>query len=333
MRIAISLLAALPLLSGSAFGWGCAGHQMIALIARAHLTLAASAAVDQLLRDNPIDPSLNRSCKERPNDLMADSATWADDERNVDKTTESWHFIDIPLAVLPDPGQEPDLLKWCAAQADGRPGCIVSAISHEWAILRDSRQPAPARAQALRYVIHFLGDMAQPLHTSDNHDRGGNCTSIKFFNEEKPRNLHGIWDSQLIDRDLAADKMTQSQYAEKIDERFSGQSNGKSDIDIVGWVWESHKLAYTVTYADLKPQIPTEPLTAGLADQEGCNAERDKIAALNISIGDEYDAQTMPVIREQLAKAGHRLAALINAVFLNQTFRIKPSNNRQQLLQ
>jgi hypothetical protein len=317
MRIAISLLAALPLLARSAFGWGCEGHQIIALIARAHLTPATSSAVDQLLRDNPIDPSLSRSCKDRPDDLMADSATWADDERNVDKTTESWHFIDIPLAVHPDPGQEPDLMKWCPAQADGKPGCIVSAISQEWAILRDGHQPAPARAQALRYVIHFLGDMAQPLHASDNHDRGGNCTSIKFFTGEKPRNLHGIWDSQLIDRDLAADKMTRSQYTAKIDESFSGESK----IDIEGWVWESHKLAYTVTYADLKPQIPTEPLTAGLADQDGCNAERDKVAALDISVGDEYYAQTMPVIREQLAKAGYRLAALINQTFMDQTFK------------
>jgi hypothetical protein len=319
MRIAISLLAALPLLAGSAFGWGCDGHQIIALIARAHLTPAASSAVDQLLRDNPIDPSLSRGCNDRPTDLMADSATWADDERNVDKTTESWHFIDIPLAIHTDPAQEPDLMKWCAAQADGRPGCIVTAINYELAILRDGHQPAPARAQALRYVIHFLGDMAQPLHASDNHDRGGNCTSIKFFSEEKPRNLHGIWDSQLIGRDLAADKTTQSQYAAKINERFSSESSGQSKIDIEGWVWESHKLAYTVTYADLKPQIPTEPLTAGLADQEGCNAERDKVVALNISVDDEYFAQAMPVIREQLAKAGYRLAALINQAFLNQS--------------
>ena len=71
---------------------------MIALIARAHLTPEASAAVDQLLRENPIDPTLNRFCKDRPADLMADSATWADDARNIEKTGE-WHYIDIPLAI------------------------------------------------------------------------------------------------------------------------------------------------------------------------------------------------------------------------------------------
>src|SRR5580658_3704575 len=75
MRIAIAALF-LPLFANSAFGWGCEGHQIIALIARAHLTPTASNVVDQLLRENPIDPALNRFCKDRPNDLMADSATW-----------------------------------------------------------------------------------------------------------------------------------------------------------------------------------------------------------------------------------------------------------------
>src|SRR5277367_3526128 len=73
----LALFAILPFLTRPAYGWGCEGHQMIALIARSHLTPEASTAVDQLLRENPIDPTLNRFCKDRPADLMADSATWA----------------------------------------------------------------------------------------------------------------------------------------------------------------------------------------------------------------------------------------------------------------
>ncbi|MGA2716206.1 MAG: S1/P1 nuclease [Bryobacteraceae bacterium] len=316
MRIALSLLVALPAFSGFAFGWGCEGHQMIALIARAHLTPAALAAVDRLLRGNPVDPSLNRFCKDRPNDSMADSATWADDARNIEKTAE-WHFIDIPLAVHTGSVAEQQATKWCPPLSDGRPGCIVTAIDYEWTILRDSSQSAAARAKALRYLIHFLGDIAQPLHASDNHDRGGNCTSLKFFADEKPQNLHGIWDYALIARDLETNKATQSRSARRLDENLSSHWTdwGESKTDILGWAWESHKLAETVTYADLKPQIPTEAATAGLADQEGCNAERDKVAALHISIDDRYAAQAMPVIREQLAKAGYRLAGLLNQTF------------------
>src|SRR5580693_4382262 len=125
MRRLLCFLAMLPLATASAFGWGCEGHQMIALIARAHLTPAASKAVDQLLRENPIDPALNRFCKDRPADPMADSATWADDIKNIEKTGD-WHFIDIPLAVR-DSADGKDAMKWCKP-VDGKPGCITSAL-------------------------------------------------------------------------------------------------------------------------------------------------------------------------------------------------------------
>jgi hypothetical protein len=304
MRSVLASLAVLPLASAPAFGWGCEGHQIIALIARAHLTAAASNAVDQLLRENPIDPALSRFCKDRPNDLMADSATWADDARNIEKTGD-WHFIDIPLAV----NAASDVMKWCKP-VDGKPGCIVSAIDYEWALMRDKSQPAPVRAKALRYVIHLVGDLSQPLHATDNHDRGGNCTEINFFSEAKPENLHAIWDYKIIERNLAAEKMTQAQYARSLDEGFN-----ESKIDVLAWTWESHALASNVVYADLKPPIPIAAAALGTADQAACNTERQAVAALHIAIDGEYVGHALPVIRVQLAKAGYRLASLLNQTF------------------
>jgi len=73
--------------------------------------------------------------------------------------------------------------------------------------------------------------------------------------------------------------------------------------------------AFAVADGDLKPRIPVESATAGLADQSVCAAEHAKVAALRISIGDNYAAQAMPIIREQLAKAGYRLAGLLNRAF------------------
>jgi hypothetical protein len=307
MRPVLFFLAVLPISTGSAFGWGCEGHQMIALIARAHLTPAASNAVDRLLRENPIDPALNRFCKDRPADLMADSATWADDARNIEKTAE-WHYIDIPLAVQTGS----DVMKWCKPAPDGKPGCIVSAIDYEWALLRDKSQPAAVRAKALRYVIHFLGDLAQPLHAVDNHDRGGNCTGIRFFSQEKPENLHAIWDYKILARELEARKATQVQYAKTLDEDFV---RSESKTDVLAWAWDSHTLAASVAYADLKPPIPIASPNSGLADDAACTAERAAVAALHISIDDEYVSHALPVIREQLAKAGYRLAGLLNQTF------------------
>jgi hypothetical protein len=316
MRRALLLLAVFPLLSISALGWGCEGHQMVALIARAHLTPAASKAVDQLLRDNPIDPALSRFCTDRPSDLMADAATWADDARTIEKTAD-WHFIDIPVAVPADSANEQTAMKWCRPAAGGKPGCIVSAMEYEWATLRDTSQPGPERARALRYMIHFVGDLSQPLHASDNRDRGGNCTEIRFFSQEKPENLHAIWDYKIIARDLERNKATQAQYAKSIDERFSRNwpAWGKSKIDILSWTWDSHTLGSTVTYADIQPPIPIASPDAGVADQAACNAERASVAALHITIDDEYVNRALPVIREQLAKAGYRLAGLLNQTF------------------
>jgi hypothetical protein len=316
VRSVLLIAAALPLLTTTAFGWGCEGHQMIALIARAHLTPAASQAVDRLLRENPIDPSLNRFCKDRPDDPMADAATWADDARNGEKTGD-WHFIDIPLSVRAESAPGNNLMKWCPPSADGKPGCIVSAIDYEWGILRDKNQPAAARAKALRYVIHFIGDLSQPLHASDNHDRGGNCTEITFFAQEKPENLHAIWDYKILARDMEGKNATQPEYAKELDTSFTARWPvwGAAKPDVPAWTWESHKLAQTITYASLKPQIPIASASAGLADTPACNTGREAIAALHISIGQEYADRAIPVIREQLAKAGYRLAGVLNQTF------------------
>ena len=298
-------LLLLAVFSGSAFGWGCEGHEMVALIARAHLTPRASAEVDRLLRANPIDPALNRYCKDRPADLMADSSTWADDVRNIEKTS-AWHFINIPRPV-----EHGDYREWCKP-VENKPGCIVTALEAQWAILRDKSQPDAERARSLRYVIHFAGDIAQPLHDTENHDQGGNCTSITFFSDERPERLHSIWDTLIIQRELEAHKQTVAGYAHTLDDEFHP---AQSSLNIADWAWEGHRLASEVAYGDLKPGIPVAPPDLGEPDKAGCDAERAAIAALHISVGDEYVSQALPVIRAQLAKAGYRLAALLNQTF------------------
>lgn len=310
----IRIAALLPVFAAPVFGWGCEGHQTIALIARAHLSNAALQAVDQLLRDNPIDPSLSRFCKDRPADLMADSSTWADDVKNIERTGE-WHYIDIPLSVT---RETPDVSLWCAPigpfdAGKDRTGCVVDAISYEWAILKDASHNGADRARALRYLIHFVGDLHQPLHAEDNDDRGGNCTAIAFFAEPRPANLHAIWDYKLIQHQLELDRQTQPQLAAALDRQFASHWTewGQPKVDVIAWTWESHKLARDVSYGDLTPQIPMERPNA----QVDCGAERDKVAAEHIAIGNAYYDATEPVIDQQLAKAGYRLAALLNQTF------------------
>lgn len=304
---------ALCVTSVNAYGWGCEGHQIVALIARAHLHPEVAAVVDQLLNDNPIDPALNRFCKDRPSDIMADASTWADDIKNTEKTS-LWHYVDIPLTV----SERTSLAPWCPAigpSVDGkeRPGCITNAMQYEWGILKDTATPPADRARALRYLIHFAGDIHQPLHDSDNDDRGGNCTSLRFFAEDRPANLHAIWDYKLIQRDLAGRKMSQTDYATALDRQLADRWKTKAALrpDPEGWAWEGNALAKSVTYGDLKPLIPVEQPDP----QADCDVERDKVAALHIAVAEDYFHQTIPVVDEQLAKAGYRLAELLNETF------------------
>src|SRR5580704_11726738 len=128
MRRSLFMAIAAPFLSSSAFAWGCEGHQVVALIARAHLAPVVASAVDDLLRSNPIDPALRRFCQS-PDDPMADSATWADDVKNAEKTS-IWHYIDIPRTVR----DVTDLAAWCppigpSVEGKNRPGCITNAVA------------------------------------------------------------------------------------------------------------------------------------------------------------------------------------------------------------
>jgi hypothetical protein len=303
----------LALLSSAipAFGWGCEGHQIVALIARAHLNPAAAAAVDRLLLENPADPALNHYCKSA--DAMADTASWADEVRNSTKTG-LWHYVDIPLTEK-KPGS---LAAWCppivpAAAGKDQPGCVTNAIEYNWAILLDTSRAAPDRANALRYIIHFVGDMHQPLHSSDNDDQGGNCTSMKFFEEERPANLHSIWDTKLIQHELAVKKETVADYARILDHEYADRWGiwGTTAVDPTAWAWENNKIAREFTYGDLKPLIPVEQPTP----QTDCAAERTRVTALKIVIGETYFNSAIPVVGEQLTRAGYRLADLLNRTF------------------
>src|SRR5947209_798904 len=154
-----------------AHAWGCRGHQAIAYLAEKHLTPEARQMVDTLLRDNPIDPQLKRYCGNVGLDARADAATWADDYRSLHPDTGSWHFIDIPLG-----DKSSRVAKFCGAG-----GCVTQAIEQQLAILKDQTAPSENRAAALRFLIHFVGDLHQPLHATTNDDRGGNCVPVKYL--------------------------------------------------------------------------------------------------------------------------------------------------------
>jgi hypothetical protein len=311
MKIVSSIFLG-ALCCASAFGWGCEGHQITALIAEKHLTPRAKAAVDELLKDNPIDPGLSRFCKPLATDRMADAATWADDSKRGEKTG-TWHYLDIPRGL-----EHVDLMKYCEPVGDSvdgkdRPGCVYTALNYELAILKDTTKPAAERAKALRYVIHLVGDMHMPLHTTANDDQGGNCTMLTLFGNPKLANLHGAWDYGIIQHYLQQRNQTPEQLAGVLDERFRGKGKGwlKEKPDFTAWIWEGHRVAEKKAYSKLRPKPPVEPAENG----PGCAAEKEKTTAMKIEVGDQYAREAMPVIEKLLAKTGYRLADILNATF------------------
>ena len=166
------LAAAVAMLSlyAAALAWGSEGHQVIALIAQSRLTPAAKAEVNRLLALEP-------------GETLASISTWADEHKNP--TTAGWHYVNFPRESC-----DYDAQRDCP---DGH--CVVGAIQKELRILGSSASDEK-RLNALKYVVHFEGDVHQPLHAGYQDDRGGNKYQVHAFG--KGTNLHALWDSGLI---------------------------------------------------------------------------------------------------------------------------------------
>jgi hypothetical protein len=302
-----TVFATLLLTAPEARAWGCKGHQTVALIAEKHLTPEARQMVGSLLKNNPIDPKLKRYCGDEVHDAMADSSTWPDDVRG-EKKNGPWHYIDIPRG-----SQRGPLQAYC-----GEEGCVTRAITEQVAILKDKNVDATKRADALRYVIHFVGDLHQPLHAVTNSDEGGNCVPVKYFRRQ-PRerghvyspNLHSLWDTAIPERDMeGADP---PEYAETLEAEFAANVEGwqKQGIHVEDWAWESHERAEKNVYEPLAPKIAIEPQVSvrSCTDDNNIGA---RLLALRLAAGAAYQEQAAPVVEQQIAKAGVRLAMILN---------------------
>jgi len=293
-----------------ALGWWCEGHETVALVAGKHLSPAASAAVAKLLKDYPaLTP---RACKDSQTDPMAIASTWADDVKKSEKTG-SWHYMDIPLGLKKGDPEEYCVPIGPSVNGGERPGCILSALRSAVNILHSEKESDEEKATALRYLIHLVGDLHQPLHTTSNNDQGGNCTPVQFFDEPKVSNLHSLWDGMVFNRDLAGKKETVNQLADRIDQEYASKRAGwvKNAPEFDKWAWEGHLIAQKVSYGDLEPKPPVEKLDP----KAECSVERDRFGALHITAGDAYEKEAAPVIEEQLAKGGYRLAEILNIIW------------------
>jgi nuclease S1 len=309
------LVLAVMSLPAPARAWGCEGHQVVALLAEKHLTPHALDMAKKTLADGPIDPSLSRYCKEGRTDPMADASTWPDDVRALRPNTPPWHYVDIPRGT-----SIRNVEKFC----DPKEGCVTRAITDQLAILRSSEADPMKRADALRFLIHFVGDLHQPLHAITNNDQGGNCVPVAFFDvlpqlrnpqtESYAPNLHGVWDTNILGR--ATTGKTVDEVASELDQSFRAKiarwQKGSADID--AWAWESYKLAVKNVYGKMPVPIPVEgpQSITSCADD---NHVSTRTLKLNERLEDPYQKMAVPIVRQRLAQAGARLAMLLNRLW------------------
>ena len=242
------------------FSWGPEGHDLVARLADAHLTAAARARVAEILG---------------PGVTLASISSWADQIRRARSETAPWHYTDIPI-------DRPRL----DMQRDCPKGdCVIARIESFEKVLADPAVKPEQRREALMFIVHFIGDMHQPLHSSDNKDKGGNNVRTDFFG--KPMNLHSVWDGGLLGRMGDEDKLF-AEFSHDLTPKRA-KKWGKGTVE--QWADEAHKASQKIVYG----KLPT--VAAGTPEP----------------IDDAYERAADPVIRQQIEKAGARLAAVLNA--------------------
>ena len=275
------LLASALLLIYPAYPWWETGHQTVARIAAANLSPVARTHVARILNVPDAPESVA--------DALAQASLWADETKAETKTGD-WHFINLALQDQPS-----DIPKRCPDD-----NCVTARIR-----LFASRlaSDSSSRLEALRYLVHFVGDVHQPLHTVSDADEGGNCERLDPP-VDTARNLHALWDGGILiamdvdDKALAADLIREIQA-----DRVAHPIGAGTPED---WTWESHELAIQNIYQKL--HIPVEPAIF----PQGCGEAPVEIANFKPVVDALYVDSMKPIVRLQLIRGGLRLARLLN---------------------
>lgn len=275
----ISTLCLTPLLiliSHNAFAWGATGHRSVGFIAEQHLSPSTLKKSQEILGGHS----------------LAYVSTWADEIRSDPKkygNTFNWHWTTWP-----------DEVEQHNAELESKStGFLLSQVSSQIAVLKNAKSSQAEKAFALKFIVHLMGDVHQPLHVGGSNDQGGNACRVTWHG--KPVNLHTVWDSSIIDET----KLSYQELAE-----FASQSRTKQQItqwqsgSLDSWSAESKALRRQIYPAEV--QAPTAPVTYLTYCQ------KDVAPEAMPKLGYEYSYEFLPVVEERLFQAGVRLAKILN---------------------
>ena len=281
--ISTAVWLALMLAPAPALAWGYEGHEIVATIARSELKPAVRAKVDAIL-------ATDSDTLTRPD--IVSRAIWADAWRSAGhRETAQWHFVDTEL-------DGPDLKMACfgypAANNPASTGpatdCVVDKIREFAAELASPTTAPTERLLALKYLLHFVGDVHQPLHASDNHDRGGNCVLVSLGGS-RTVNLHAYWDTAVVEAAVGNDV---NAAATNLQARITpAQRMDWRRGDAASWATEAFQVARSTVYT--------------IGSPAGCQSN---VAPITLPVG--YGSAAQAAAQVQLQRAGVRLAMVLD---------------------
>ncbi len=257
-------LSILLIWSSPAEAWGPNGHRIVAQIAEKRLSSVAKKEIVRLIGPVP----------------LALVSTWADEIKSDPSWQHAspWHYINVP----PDQAVE-------TARRSSR-GDVIEAIGRFEGVLRDRQANRQDQAEALKFLVHLVADVHQPLHVGYASDRGGNDVRVRWFG--KNTNLHAVWDEHLIE----GQKLSYTEFVAFIDQKVMRRKLSSAglrvDSSVIHWVRDSRSLlpaVYDFRNASSGNQIP--------------------------NLGYDYVFRNMEHVKSQLLIAGYRLAYLLNDIF------------------
>jgi hypothetical protein len=261
---------------GQALAWGQEGHSIVAEIAQVRLSEPATQMIHKLLK--------GRS--------LASIASWADDERDTHPETAGWHFVDVPLDV-----ETYDHNRYC-----GKGDCIIAELDRLRSDLRCAT--GDAQVEALKFAVHFVGDIHQPLHAVS-EKKGGNDIDVDVFMRglatcptcaaaHVRNNFHAAWDVALIEKTA----WNWGAYVDRLEN---------------GWLTTSQAKAEDP--AASRTDIGKDTLTAWAMEAHGAARSVWYLRPADDVLDDRYLREVLPVLDRQLGVAGLRLARLLNTAY------------------
>lgn len=254
MKRLLCLCLLLTLCIGNVFAWGQNGHRVVGLVAQNHLSRKAEKKLMDILECNS----------------LAEVSVWMDDIRSDKKYdfTHDWHWVTVPEGLS------------YAQSEKNKNGDILMKIEELVAALKKGDLPKDTQQEYIKYLVHLVGDIHQPLHVSQKDDRGGNNVKVDWFGEKS--NLHRVWDSEMIDsKDLSF-----TELANFLGKPSKAQVKAWQSSSVEAWANESQALL---------PQVYVIPD--------------------NNKLGYEYMYQHYSTVEQRLLQAGVRLAGLLNQIY------------------